>query len=89
MKSTGKGHLATAAKAVSDEMLLRVMRQSNKVRRRLRRAITHTGKPRLPEWTLQDHALLVLAKQFKRPESVVRSRGLQLGRHEPAESARG
>jgi hypothetical protein len=60
MKSTGKGRLAEAAKAVSDEKLLRVMRQSNKLRnrRRLRRAITSTGKPRAPEWTLQEQALL-------------------------------
>src|SRR5438876_4658211 len=58
MNSTGKGHLATAEKTMSDEKLLRVLRQSNKVRHRLRRAITSTGKPRAPEWTLQEQALL-------------------------------
>ena len=58
MNSTGKGHLATAAKTMSDEKLLRVLRQSNKVRHRLRRAITSTGKPRAPEWTLHEQALL-------------------------------
>src|SRR5439155_9210311 len=60
MKSGSKGRLAAAAKTVADEELLRVMRQSNKLRnrRRLRRAITSTGKPRAPEWTLQDQALL-------------------------------
>jgi hypothetical protein len=42
--------MATAAKTVSDEKL--------RNRRRLRRAITSTGKPRAPEWTLQDQALL-------------------------------
>jgi hypothetical protein len=60
MKFPGKGRLATAAKTLSDEELLRVLRQSNKLRnpRRLRRAITSTGKPRAPEWTLHEQALL-------------------------------
>src|SRR5437867_4396705 len=60
MKSPDKRSMATATKAVSDEKLIRVMRQSNNLRnrRRLRRAITSTGKPRAPEWTLQEQALL-------------------------------
>ena len=60
MKSPDKRSMATATKAVSDEKLIRVMRQSDNLRnrRRLRRAITSTGKPRAPEWTLQEQALL-------------------------------
>src|SRR5207247_10458903 len=50
--------LPTAAKTMTNEELLRVLSQSNKVRRRLRRASTSTGKPRAPEWTLHEQALL-------------------------------
>ena len=60
MKSSHKGSLATGLKGVSDQKVLQVMRQTNKLRnpRRLRRAITATGKPRAPEWTQQEEALL-------------------------------
>src|SRR6266699_4899049 len=87
MKSTGKGHLATAAKTVSDEKLLRVMRQSNKLRnrRRLRRAITSTGKPGAQEWTLHDQALLgkmpdaAAAQRLGRTIVAIRVRRQRLG----------
>ena len=85
-----KTSLAADLKAKNDQEVLRLMRQSNKLRnpRRLRRAITSTGKPKAPDWTRQEEGLLgkmpdaVLAKYFNRPESAVRSKRLQLGRHE-------
>ena len=60
MKPTGKDRLATGLKAVNEKKIFRVTRRSNRLRnpRRLRRAVTSTGKPRAPEWTLQEQALL-------------------------------
>ena len=56
MESTGKGRLTTGQNLPDDKKIFRVMRQSNKLRnpRRLRRAITTTGRPAALEWTMQD-----------------------------------
>jgi hypothetical protein len=47
-------------KTLSEKKILRVMRRSNALRnpRRLRRAVTNTGKMQPPEWTLQDQAII-------------------------------
>ena len=60
MTSTGPSSVATRLKEASDQEILRELRQSNTLRnpRRLRRAITSTGQPKAPEWTLQEQALL-------------------------------
>jgi hypothetical protein len=60
MKSTGKGSLAKGSKVISQAEIARALRQSDPLHnpRRLRRTITSTGKPKSPDWTPQELALL-------------------------------
>ena len=60
MKSGKKQTVKKLLKAKSNPEIFRLMRQSHKLHtpRKLRRALTYTGKAKMPDWTIEEESLL-------------------------------